>query len=660
MKKRMWILLAALLVCLMIQPVFAAGSTMTVTASKDTAAPGDTLTVTVSINETLNCTSLGMGVQVDSAAMEVVEGSFKLLVQNVTQSSFKYNANAGGYVAMIQMAGAQTVSGDLFQFSVKIKDSAPLKKDYTITGAPSLRTTAGVVECAVKSDAVHVACNHSFGSWSKQDNDYHARTCSKCKEVETKKHNWEGEVTKENGCDQAGEMTYTCKTCGAVKKETIKPSDHVWNSGKVTKEATCAETGTRTYTCASCKTTKTETIAKTDDHDFGEWKKVDGSSHSRECSICHKTESVSHNWDNGRITKPATCAEVGEKTSNCVDCGATKVETVAKSSSHKYDNGCDDTCNYCGETRTPQHKYQDAWSSDSSGHWHVCSVCGDKRDSGRHTPGTAATEFDPQTCTTCGYVIKSALGHTHNYGTTYTTDSRGHWYACAGCSEKKNYSDHFFFNNCDDTCAICGYVREIEHDYSDRLSYDESGHWNACTVCGDILEKLPHNPGPEATENTDQICLDCGFIIQAASSHTHLPNGDLLANGDSHWYQCACGEIIDKDLHYWDEGVKDTQVGVLTYTCTVCGYTKAELLPEGPQPTDPVNPTQPGNSQTNQPETPDHSGQTGQTGTDQQPAGFAWWWYILIAVGVLILGAVIFVIIGILASRKQVGRFSSK
>lgn len=658
MKKILLAVMCLLVTAALCVSVFAAELSAELTPEKTAVNRGDSIVVTVSVSEFASCKSGSLRITFDNAVFERSDNAW--LLDNLAMSTADGDA-------VFALNNAAALSGDIYRFTLKVKDGASFAASK-VTAKLTLRDSGGTSSTVTLNTTITVSCNHSYSPWTRADAGNHSRTCSVCGNTETKAHNWnDGEVTKSNGCDQPGEMTYTCVDCGTTKTETIAATDHVWDGGKVTKAATCAETGIRTYTCASCKTTKTETIPVSSNHSYGIWKKADDSTHVRECSVCKKTESASHSWDSGKITKAATCAGTGEKTYTCTDCGASKIETVAKLSTHTYDNDCDGQCNVCGNTRAPSHKYRDTWSSDSSGHWHACTVCGYRKDETAHTPGPAATEWDSQTCTTCGFVIQTALGHTHKYGGTYTTDEEGHWYACSGCEEKISYSEHYFRNNCTTTCSICGYVRQIEHDYSNRLSYDASGHWHACTVCGEVLEKEPHTPGPEATETTDQTCLDCGFVIQTAQSHTHTPNGDLLANEAGHWNQCACGEKIGEEGHTWDSGTEDPVVGIKTFLCTVCGYSHVELLPEGPQPpTQPADPTEPDATQPAQPSTPNQSqqgnqgGQPGGNAGDDQAPGLAWWWYIVIAICVLLLGAVIFVIVGILVSRKQVGKFSAK
>ena len=55
----------------------------------------------------------------------------------------------------------------------------------------------------------------------------------------------------------------------------------------------------------------------------------------------------SHKWDDGKVTKEATCTEAGEKTYTCTVCGATKV--VAIPALGHVDANKDNICDRCGE-----------------------------------------------------------------------------------------------------------------------------------------------------------------------------------------------------------------------------------------------------------------------------------------------------------------------
>ena len=302
----------------------------------------------------------------------------------------------------------------------------------------------------------------------------------------------------------------------------------------------------------------------------GAWSK-DDAYHWRECtnSGCDVTENSSkgsygvHTWDDACDT-------------SCNTCGYTR------STSHSFDNTCDTTCNEnCGYTRSITHSYGAEWSKDASGHWHECSVCGDKKDLASHVPGAEATEDTPQVCTECGYVIKAALGHTHNYGTSLTYDSTGHWYACT-CSEKKDFAVHSFDDACDTDCnENCGYTRTITHSPKSEWSQNGDGHWHDCSVCGEDIGYAVHTPGAEATENNPQTCTECGYVIEAALGHTHNYGTSLTYDSTGHWYACTCSEKKDFAVHSFDDACDTDCNENCGYTRTITHSPKSEWSQNG-------------------------------------------------------------------------------
>lgn len=66
----------------------------------------------------------------------------------------------------------------------------------------------------------------------------------------------------------------------------------------------------------------------------------------------------------------------------------------------------------------PGHNWDTAYDSNETHHWHNCTnancpITENNQKDGYavHTPGAAATETTPQTCTECGYELAPALGH---------------------------------------------------------------------------------------------------------------------------------------------------------------------------------------------------------------------------------------------------------
>ncbi len=104
------------------------------------------------------------------------------------------------------------------------------------------------------------------------------------------------------------------------------------------------------------------------------------------------------------------------------------------------------------------HQYAEVWSMDESGHWHACTACGASEDKVNHTPGAEATLTTDQTCSVCGFVIKKADAHTHDFGEHWFGDDSGHWHACA-CGEVSEKAAHADTDG-DQLCDSCGWTVE--------------------------------------------------------------------------------------------------------------------------------------------------------------------------------------------------------
>lgn len=88
------------------------------------------------------------------------------------------------------------------------------------------------------------------------------------------------------------------------------------------------------------------------------------------------------------------------------------------------------------------HSYDEsAWGyTGADGHAHKCLNCNEHDTVQAHTPGAAATETTPQTCTVCGYELSPTIGHTHNYG-DWQHDSTQHWKVCS-CGDETGRGNH--------------------------------------------------------------------------------------------------------------------------------------------------------------------------------------------------------------------------
>ena len=324
-----------------------------------------------------------------------------------------------------------------------------------------------------------------------------------------------------------------------VFKFTLKVKSNV-KLGEATVNATVSiKNGNETITC-NVTPGKVTVACK---HNYSAWSSTNATTHTRTCTLCGNPETGSHG----------------------------------------YTNACDTSCNTCGHTRTITHSYKTTWSTSSSQHWHECSVCKVKKAPANHTPGPAATETTPQTCTVCGYVIQKALGHTHKPTGDWLKDANSHWHACSTCTDKADLASHTYDNACDTSCNVCGYTRTITHSYATQWTSDKNGHWHVCTVCGTKDTVTPHAPGPEATEEAPQLCTICSFEIAPKKAHEHNYTGEWHKDANGHWQTCKCGEKSTPAAHDWDDGkiIKEptlTENGEKLYTCKTCKYEKTVEL----------------------------------------------------------------------------------
>ena len=113
---------------------------------------------------------------------------------------------------------------------------------------------------------------------------------------------------------------------------------HTWGEAVVTLEPTEEANGLKTYTCTVCGQTKEDLIdVLPHTHKYSsEWDK--DATHHWHNPTCDDTEELKdkaeHTWNEGEVTKVATCAEKGEMTYTCTVCEGTKVEELPKATEH--------------------------------------------------------------------------------------------------------------------------------------------------------------------------------------------------------------------------------------------------------------------------------------------------------------------------------------
>ena len=329
---------------------------------------------------------------------------------------------------------------------------------------------------------------------------------------------------KEASCTEEGYTGDTyCKECGAKLESgsVIAKTEHKWDEGKITQNPTCVEDGEKTYTCTSCQKIRTESIAKTGhievkDAAIAATCESEGKTEGSHCSVCgtviREQESIAatgHTWDNGKVTKEATCTEAGEKTYTCTTCQKTRTESIAKTGHTEVkDAAIAVTCESEGKTE------------------------------GSH-------------CSICNTVIKKqeiipATGHTWDNGTiskeTTCTENGEKIYTCITCQKTKTEvltsTGHSkitkFVKNA--TCETEGYTGDI---------YCK----NCCEMLeeGKVTEKLPHT-WKETQIVQEATCTEAGEKLYTCTTCNSTKTEQIPATGHkwSSWKRCPMQQFSRK------------------------------------------------------------------------------------------------------------------
>ena len=228
-----------------------------------------------------------------------------------------------------------------------------------------------------------------------------------------------------------------------------------------------------------------------------------------------------------------------------------------QATNHQYGNNtpCDEVCSNCGHVRTadldggPLHFYDSDCQEN-------CSVCGKHRETTvDHTPGAAATCTEPQRCTACSKILAFSIGHEFSDPTCTSAGSCIH----EGCEETVGSSlGHTpgTAATCTDpqTCTVCQatLVPALGHTPGASATCTEP---QLCTVCtAELNPANGHTPAGAATCTEPSKCSECEAILAEATGHTY---GESYLNDENEHYKlCACGARSEGEAHADDDGDK--------------------------------------------------------------------------------------------------------
>lgn len=324
---------------------------------------------------------------------------------------------------------------------------------------------------------------------------------------------------------------------------TARKADHSFDAPVVVREATHLKAGEATQTCGICGYVKTITLPKGEHTWYSEYSS-DDYHHWRFCEAGDGAidKKELHIWDDGTVTKAATCSEWGEIEYTCTVCGH-KVTDFLQKLDHTYN----------AEHPTYTH--------DADRHYAVCDVCEDVIYEEDHN-WNEGEELLTATETTTGTIR----------------------YTCILCGETK-----------DETIPVTSHV----HTPSALWDHDQSWHWHTCTSCGMMLDRASHNTENMEHDVYDAVCIWNGFdavccsicgeeiitTIPATGVHT-IDKTEWFYNEGAHWHFCSgCMDVRDDvEEHTFGAWADDIMIANnQTRSCTVCGYVETRIKEIAPE-----------------------------------------------------------------------------
>lgn len=329
-------------------------------------------------------------------------------------------------------------------------------------------------------------------------------------------------------------------TCSHDRNHTVKLNAVV---SRESKDGGCTGAGSITYTATvsyngSVYTdTRTKDIPVVGHKPQSQWTTT-ATQHYHACSVCGEPlDAADHQWDEGTVTKEATCKEAGSIKYTCTVCDYEKPTTIPATKDHNYVDG-------------------------------VCSVCGDKEGECRHIALTR-TLVDLESKGVC--------------------EGAEVYFVTCQCGENQYY-------DIDTLGCTFGPAEEITVE---TPTINAEGERSTCTQCGltcTSYEYIYINTDPCGIENrrvaiyekggTELFVNDQCKYMEEHGTDVFYDSIDLsdygLCGEELMIYTCPCEERTNTMIStmarkcQWVNDPEGSSKFVESYICSVCGARRTE------------------------------------------------------------------------------------
>lgn len=399
-------------------------------------------------------------------------------------------------------------------------------------------------------------CAHDGVTPASNNNGTHTLNCPYCGSSGTAENcTYSGEYTTDET-----NHTQTCTVCGYenIEAHTITLTSTADSNNNITLNEACGicgykkELGTVTVTIPELTYGETE-------------KTVNFTGIPENCMvICQADGGSEFQSSDGDTEMSITLGRLFGN--NKMTVGEHKLNLTLINADNKYSNECELTFT----VKECPHIFER--QSDESSHWHECTLCGDKTGIAAHTPDSGTVTVRPTAdstgiriyaCTECGKKIREETipaidpDHEHAYGTDWSYNRENHWHECS-CGETSDMSAHIWDSGVPVTAPTCTEAGVMTY---------------SCTVCG-ITKTEPVNAlGHSFTNyiyNNDATCTADGTETAVCGRCSETSTRTAVGSKKEHTED---GGTVTKQP-------TETEAGVRTFYCTVCGReVRTETIP---------------------------------------------------------------------------------
>ncbi len=341
--------------------------------------------------------------------------------------------------------------------------------------------------------------------------------------------------------------------------------------------------------------------AEPHNHEWDNWFQYDNEYHKKTCG-CGEVELEEHDWDEGKVSRPATATEDGMKVYTCTECKTLRYETIPAGSTGGTTTG-GTTTGGTGETTgsTGGTSTGGTTTGGTTTGGGETGDCEHEWDEGVITTAPTHTEDGVKTYTCiCGETYTEVVpSEGHTYGDWVAEDAENHKKECS-CGDSIKEAHEYIGTVIKEptlneagvmlyTCELCNRIKTetipaTGDDTGDSTTGGSTtgGSTTGGSTTGGSTTGGSTTGGSTTGGSTTGGSTTGGSTTGGSTTGGSTTGGSTTGGSTTGGTTTGGGETGDCE-HLWNEDVTSsathTEDGVMTYTCVWCGNSYTEVIP---------------------------------------------------------------------------------